>query len=70
MHFGIHTGQQHCTYDEVRQAWKMADAGGMEWVSVWDHLYPALLSDPSGAEMEAIALMGALAAETSRVRVG
>jgi F420-dependent oxidoreductase-like protein len=70
MHFGIHTGQQHCTYDEMRQAWKMAEAGGLEWVSVWDHLYPALVSDPRGAEMEAIALMGALAAETSRVRVG
>ena len=70
MHFGIHTGQQHCTYDEMRQAWKMADAGGLAWVSVWDHLYPALVSDPSGSEMEAIALMGALAAETSRVRVG
>jgi F420-dependent oxidoreductase-like protein len=70
MHFGIHTGQQHCTYDEMRQAWKMADAGGMAWVSVWDHLYPALVSDPGGSEMEAIALMAAIAAETSRVRVG
>jgi len=25
MHFGIHTGQQHCSYEEMRQAWKMAD---------------------------------------------
>lgn len=70
MHFGIHTGQQHCTYDEMRQAWKIADDSSLDWVSVWDHLYPALLNDPSGAEMEAIALMGALAAETSRVRIG
>lgn len=70
MHFGIHTGQQHCTYDEMCRAWKMADAGGLDWVSVWDHLYPALVEDPGGSEMEAIALMGALAAETSRVRVG
>lgn len=70
MHFGIHTGQQHCSYDEMRQAWKMADEGGLDWVSVWDHLYPALVADPGGSEMEAIALMAAVAAETSRVRVG
>jgi F420-dependent oxidoreductase-like protein len=70
MHFGIHTGQQHCTYDELRQAWKMADDGGLDWVSVWDHLYPALVEDPGGSELEAVALMAAVAAETSRVRVG
>jgi F420-dependent oxidoreductase-like protein len=70
MHFGIHTGQQHCTYDELCQAWQMADEGGLDWVSVWDHLFPALVDDPAGSEMEAIALMAALAAETSRVRVG
>jgi F420-dependent oxidoreductase-like protein len=70
MHFGIHTGQQHCTYDEMRQAWTLADQGGLEWVSVWDHLYPALVEDPGGSEMEAVALMAAVAAETSRVRVG
>lgn len=70
MHFGIHTGQQHCGYDEMRAAWKLADEGGLEWVSVWDHLYPALVEDPGGSEMEAVALMAAIAAETSRVRVG
>jgi alkanesulfonate monooxygenase SsuD/methylene tetrahydromethanopterin reductase-like flavin-dependent oxidoreductase (luciferase family) len=70
MHFGIHTGQQHCSYDEMRRAWKLADVGGLEWVSVWDHLYPALVEDPGGSEMEAVALMAAVAAETSRVRVG
>jgi F420-dependent oxidoreductase-like protein len=70
MHFGIHTGQQHCSYAEMRQAWKMADERGLDWVSVWDHLYPALVEDPGGSEMEAVALMAAVAAETSRVRVG
>lgn len=70
MHFGIHTGQQHCSYEEMRQAWKMADERGLDWVSVWDHLYPALVEDPGGSEMEAVALMAAVAAETSRVRVG
>jgi hypothetical protein len=51
MHFGIHTGQQHCSYDDMRQAWKMADERGLDWVSVWDHLYPALVEDPGGSEM-------------------
>ncbi len=69
MKFGIHTGPQNCTYDDLRRAWRIADDSGFEWVSVWDHFYPAL-TDPKGTCFEAVSIMTALAAETRRVRVG
>lgn len=69
MKFGIHTGPQNCAYEDLRRAWRMADDGGFEWVSVWDHFYPAL-TDPTGSCFEGVSIMTALAAETKRVRVG
>jgi hypothetical protein len=35
MKFGVHTGPQNCTYDDLRRAWRMADENGFEWLSVW-----------------------------------
>ncbi len=69
MKFGIHTGPQNCSYADLRRAWRMADENGFEWVSVWDHFYPAL-TDPTGTCFEAVSILTALAAETRRVRVG
>jgi F420-dependent oxidoreductase-like protein len=71
MKFGVHTGPQNCTYDELCRAWRMADENGFEWASVWDHFYPApAIPDPAGSCFEAVSIMTALAAETKRVRVG
>lgn len=69
MKFGIHTGPQNCTIDDLRRAWRIADERGFEWASVWDHFYPAL-TDPGGTCFEAVSIMTALACETRRVRVG
>ncbi len=69
MKFGIHTGPQNCSYEDLRRAWRMADEAGFEWVSVWDHFYPAT-DDPRGSCFEAGSIMTALALETRRVRVG
>jgi len=69
MKFGIHTGPQNCSYADLRRAWRIADESGFEWVSVWDHFYPAL-TDPTGTCFEAVSIMTALAGETRRVRVG
>ena len=69
MKFGVHTGPQNCTYDDLRRVWSIADDGGFEWASIWDHFYPAL-TDPTGTCFEAISIMTALACETRRVRVG
>lgn len=69
MKFGLHTGPQECSYDDLRRAWSLADDHGFEWASVWDHFYPAG-ADPRGTCFEAVSIMTALAAHTKRVRVG
>src|SRR5205085_2803546 len=69
MKFGVHTGPQNCSYEDLRRAWRTADDNGFEWVSIWDHFYPAL-TDPTGTCFEAVSSMTALACETRRVRVG
>lgn len=70
MKFGIHTGPQLCTIDQLRELWRFADTNGFEWVSIWDHFYPAQFSGHDGPCLEAVAAHTALAAETRNVRVG
>lgn len=70
--FGVHTGPQNCSLEDLRQVWRLADRSGFHWVSIWDHFYPAMLmpSDAHGSCFEAVSIMTALAAETKHVRVG
>jgi F420-dependent oxidoreductase-like protein len=70
--FGVHTGPQNCSLDDLRSVWHLADRCGFHWVSIWDHFYPAMLnpSDAQGTCFEAVSIMTALAAETRNVRVG
>lgn len=70
MKFGIHTGPQLCTIDQLRELWRFADTSGFEWVSIWDHFYPAQFSGHDGPCLEAVATHTALACETRNVRVG
>jgi alkanesulfonate monooxygenase SsuD/methylene tetrahydromethanopterin reductase-like flavin-dependent oxidoreductase (luciferase family) len=58
-----------CTMSELRGAWEVAEESGFEWLSVWDHFYPAP-SPLDGDCFEAVACHAALAATTLRVRVG
>ena len=67
---GIHTGQQECTYDDLRRVWRLADSTGFYWVSIWDHFYEQPMRDSKGDCFEGVAIMSALAAETTNVRVG
>jgi alkanesulfonate monooxygenase SsuD/methylene tetrahydromethanopterin reductase-like flavin-dependent oxidoreductase (luciferase family) len=67
--FGVHVGPQMCTMSELRQAWEVAEESGFEWLSVWDHFYPAP-APLDGDCFEAVACHAALAATTLRVRVG
>jgi F420-dependent oxidoreductase-like protein len=70
--FGVHTGPQNCTYEELREVWRFADRSGFHWVSIWDHFYPAMIvpGDAEGPALEAVSTMTALATETHQVRVG
>ncbi len=69
MRFGVHTGPQNCTAAELRQVWRTAEEVGFDWISIWDHFY----SNSTRWDLdnfEAVASQAALAALTTRVRVG
>lgn len=68
MNFGVHLGPE-LAMDELRATWRRIEALGFDWISTWDHFYPAAppFDRPS---FEATVVHAALAAETARVRVG
>ena len=68
--FGVHSGQQDLSLDDLRRHWRWFDEAGMDWISVWDHFYEAPPIDGSHPHFEAIACLAALATETERVRIG
>jgi len=71
MRFGIHAGPQDCSLDDLKRLWRIADESGFHWCSVWDHLYSISdLANPASPAFEGVATMAALAASTTRVRVG
>ena len=68
--FGIKTSQMGLTYQDILQVWRDADQVplfGHAWL--WDHMVP-LRGDVRGAALEAWTLLGALAAQTQRLRLG
>ena len=67
--FGIQTGQQDVTYQEVVAIWKEAEALGFDSAWNFDHFMP-IRGDQDGPCLEAWTLLGALAAQTSRIRIG
>jgi alkanesulfonate monooxygenase SsuD/methylene tetrahydromethanopterin reductase-like flavin-dependent oxidoreductase (luciferase family) len=68
--FGIKTSQSGTTYEEILKTWREADAvPELEHAWLWDHLVP-LRGDVTGAALEAWTLLAALAAQTSRLRLG
>ena len=67
--FGVHTGLQHTSVDDLRDLWTRIEALGFDWISIWDHFYAAdNTGDPQC--LEAVASHTALAAATSRVLCG
>jgi F420-dependent oxidoreductase-like protein len=69
MRFGVHTGLQNTTLDELRALWRRIEGHGFEWISIWDHFYAA---DGTGNPhcLEAVTSHAALCATTERVRCG
>ena len=39
--FGVHTGLQNTTVDELRSLWTRIEDLGFDWISIWDHFYSA-----------------------------
>jgi F420-dependent oxidoreductase-like protein len=67
---GVHLGQQNSSMDDLRSLWRRFDEGGLDWISAWDHLYEAPPAGGTTPHFEAVATLGALAAETKNARLG
>jgi probable F420-dependent oxidoreductase len=66
---GVQLHPQATTIDELRAAWRAADALGVDSVWTWDHFYP-LYGDPDAAHFEAWSLLAAMAVDTQHTRLG
>jgi alkanesulfonate monooxygenase SsuD/methylene tetrahydromethanopterin reductase-like flavin-dependent oxidoreductase (luciferase family) len=68
--FGIATAPQQVGYDDLLRVWQQADTiPQIEHAWLFDHLMP-IGGDPSGPIFEGWTLLAALAAQTSRLRLG
>jgi len=67
--FGIQTGQQDVTVDEIAAIWKEAEALGFDSAWLFDHFIPIRgnLDNPC---LESWTLLGYLAGKTSTIRIG
>ncbi|MCZ6887996.1 MAG: LLM class flavin-dependent oxidoreductase [Gammaproteobacteria bacterium] len=63
-------GQQNMPMSELRALWRKLDTSGMDWISAWDHFYEAPYQGGTQSHFEALATLGALAAETQNARIG
>jgi probable F420-dependent oxidoreductase len=66
---GVQLQPQATTVAELRDAWRRADALGVDSIWIWDHFYP-LYGDPDANHFEAYTLLAAAAADTSNARLG
>ena len=68
--FGVNIGAQNATVEELRTLWKWIDSAGVDWISLWDHLYEAPPAGGTQPHFEAFSMLGALAVDTSHARLG
>lgn len=68
--FGVHTGLQNTTVDELQSLWRSIEDWGFGFISIWDHFYAATFKPDDADCLEAVAAHTALAMTTSRVRCG
>jgi probable F420-dependent oxidoreductase len=66
---GVQLHPQVATVDELRAAWRAADALEVDSIWVWDHFFP-LYGNPDANHYEAYTLLAAMAAETTHARIG
>jgi probable F420-dependent oxidoreductase len=66
---GVQLHPQATTVAELRDAWRRADALGVDSIWIWDHFFP-LFGDPDANHFEAYTLLAAVAADTTNARIG
>ena len=69
MKFGLDVAQHQLTFQEILARVRLAEDAGFDGAWVFDH-FSALYGDRDGPCLEAWTLLGALAAHTSRIRLG
>ena len=69
MKIGVQLHPQATSVAEMRDAWKAADALGVDSIWVWDHFFP-LYGDPDATHFEAYTLLAAMAADTAHAQIG
>lgn len=68
--FGVHIGAQNASVEQLRSLWSWLDAAGVDWISLWDHLYEAPPAGGTQPHFEAFSMLGALAVDTQHARIG
>ena len=66
---GYQIHPQHCTIDQIREAYRAADALGVDTIWVWDHMYP-LYGDGGGNHYASTPILAAMAVETRSAHLG
>ncbi|MEA2460252.1 MAG: hypothetical protein QOH90_429 [Actinomycetota bacterium] len=69
MRFGVDVSQHQLTWEQLSGRVRFAEEAGFHGAWVFDHFKP-LYADPKGPCMEGWALLAALAASTTRIRLG
>lgn len=69
MKIGVQLHPQATSLQEMRQAWRAADAMGVDSIWTWDHFYP-LYGDSDAAHFECYTLLAAMAADTCHAQIG
>lgn len=67
--FGIQTGQQFASWDEIVRIWQRAETLGYDTAWTYDH-FVAVMMDPFDPCLDGWSCLAALAVHTSRIRIG
>lgn len=67
--FGVQTWPQYTAWSDLRAAWRLIEDLGYDSAWTFDHFYP-IMADPKGDCLEGWITLSALAAKTSRIRIG
>ncbi|HSR24595.1 MAG TPA: LLM class F420-dependent oxidoreductase [Candidatus Eisenbacteria bacterium] len=66
---GYQIHPQHCTAQQIRDAYCAADSLGVDTLWVWDHMFP-LYGDPEASHYACLPILSAMAVETRNARFG
>lgn len=70
VNLGVHIGQQNMTMDELLSVARRVDSAGLDWISLWDHIYEVPPAGGTQPHFEAVSALGAVCAVTNNARIG